>query len=209
MTGTFSCLVHVLPVAIRIWLGDPDVAMVENGRKTAQFSGGSPRYEKEWKNSQRHGVWRDFDKAGHLRAEYFYEEGKPAGLWRRWWPSGKLASSGGYKNGLAEGEWKAWAENGMPIFTGEFRAGQADGMAIDRFPDSKSKTIGLWKNGKHVKAWAAWHMNGQKSFEGTYNDAGQEHGLFRYWLYDGELLKSQRWENGKLLEEKMGATQAP
>src|SRR5690606_17129701 len=94
---------------VRWWNERP---LLPNARVEAYTPEGAKRYEKEWKNKERHGAWRDYFPNGQLKEEYFYEEGTPVGKWRAWHENGQLAREAEYKDGREHGRWRTFSEEG-------------------------------------------------------------------------------------------------
>ncbi len=57
--------------------------------------------------------------------------------------------------------------------------------------------VGYWKDGNKHGVWESWYPNGKHKSVGHFK-MGVRHGIFRLYNNSGRLLRSYRYENGKL-----------
>ena len=124
--------------------------IIPNGRVIAYTADGQKRYEKEWHEKKRHGIWRDYTN-NKLKEEYSYQDGVRTGVWKSWYANGQQKSQANYKNDLEEGEWITWHENGKKSFDGHYVSGKKQGHfhTYDESGDLLEDFV--WENGVALK----------------------------------------------------------
>jgi len=56
--------------------------------------------------------------------------------------------------------------------------------------------------GEFVGDYKKWYENGQLQEGGIYTKDGKKDGVWAYYSQDGQLTKSESYQEGKLIEEK-------
>jgi hypothetical protein len=76
------------------------------------YPDGKIRYEGCMLNGKRDGLWKEYNKAGHLHFEWNYSNGEKNGPYKCFYDSGKLNTLGKYKTGALSDTVKYFEENG-------------------------------------------------------------------------------------------------
>lgn len=80
------------------------------------------------------------------------------------------------------------------------QAGQLDGLSEVWHENGQKEEELNFKNGQRHGLNVWWHDNGQKESEWNYKD-GEKHGVCKNYGKDGNMTKTERWEDGWLVEE--------
>jgi hypothetical protein len=80
-----------------------------------------------------------------------------------------------YAEGILEGPYAIWKLSGERIEAGEYKAGKQEGT------------------------FTTWHPSGAKAAEGRFSGDNRE-GIWTFYGEDGEVLRTESYENGELVE---------
>lgn len=157
----------------------PDMVCPEGTKLT---TGSSAKGEARWcdREGVMHGPFQRFYPDGQKAVQGTYDTNQEDGPWIWWHPNGKDATKGKYAKGREVGSWTWWHDNGSRAEEGDFLMGRKAGT------------------------WVAWYDTGRKKEEGLYQN-GTKNGTWTYYNDDEEntVLKTERWENGEMKEEKV------
>ena len=131
--------------------------------------------KENYKNGELHGLFEDFLDNGQLKQKGHYKNGKKLGTWERFHKNGKLMHKINYKNGRKEGLFRdLW------IF-------------YPRIYNERKFLNGA--NGP----FQIFNEKGQLIQSGIFRH-GKLHGHCEFFDEEGNLTKTETWENGKLIE---------
>jgi antitoxin component YwqK of YwqJK toxin-antitoxin module len=101
---------------------------------------------------------------------------------------------------LIDGHYTEWVDLVVDI-EGEYKNGKKDGPWIEKAADPKTKCAGNYINGERDGVWTF----GMSKIYGKCNGSfilGKKHGDWFYYNYKGKRIRSEKWDNGELLETK-------
>ena len=85
----------------------------ENDYKTrAWYENGQIKYEHNYKNDRRHGIFRGWYQIGQIRFEENFKNGERHGICKEWYPNGQIYCEEIYKNGKKHGISRELHRNG-------------------------------------------------------------------------------------------------
>lgn len=105
------------------------------------------------------------------------------GVFTQWYPGKKIVKFKGNKvdylgkvdtNGVRQGRWVFYNEKGIERSVSMYQRDTLDGHQIVMYPSGANHYLGEWKMGKKVGAWQIFNQK-------------------------GELIKTQVWDDGKLI----------
>jgi len=145
------------------------------------------KYEQEYKNGVRDGLYREWYENGQIKTETNYEDELQFGSFKKWYESGQIKEQTTLKYSTAVGSIKRWHENGQLAYEIELKN---DFTPPDehyyyyvndwkRYGDKYVFYQGLY-NGKYKK----YYENGQLAKEATYEN-GKLVGTYKEWYKDG------------------------
>lgn len=210
---------------------DPDgynVFYHENGQKASEGYMVDGKPDGYWKTYNEKGIliaegnredfkldstWKFYDDEGKIKLEVNYQEGKKHGLrttyrqdeiiketfendikhgpTRYLYKDGDLKKEVTFVNGLEEGVAKEYGEDGRVITLITYKSGFIiDIEKINRY---------IGDNKKHGP-WKYYYENGIVRLEGNYK-RGLEHGYFKEYDREGNLLATAKYENGQKIED--------
>ena len=106
----------------------------------------------EYKNGNRHGLYRKWFPDGLLSFESNYSHGQQHGITKTWWKNGKFRSQANYSNGMANGIQKQWYKSGnifkeMTIVNGKEegmqKAWRENGKIYNNYEAKNGRIFGL------------------------------------------------------------------
>ena len=115
------------------------------------------------------------------------------------YPSGAPRLRRSVVDGRPEGLWVEWYETGVVRYLATWSGGRGDGVWTYFHPNGEvreraSVVADVWDGPVE-----GWHANGRKAFEGTH-DGGQRAGVWRFWTEGGVLDRTERYEDGELVD---------
>lgn len=135
-----------------------------------------------YKNGRLHGISKSWYKSGAMKGYLKYKKGLVI-VNKVWWKNGQQRWEHHYKKGYRSGKHKTWSEDGVQLSLEEYR-----NNGIDR-------------------TTTRWHRNGQLKEKGdyttiveTYSSRIQKAGTWQYWDESGQLIKTERWKDGQVVE---------
>ncbi len=117
-----------------------DMSLV-NGLVVDYFDNGKLKYECNFINGKRDGIFRKWHSPEIIFLEREYKKGIQTGISKSWYSNGQLFFEVNYKDGKKNGNWKSWYENGQVWDIGEY------------------------KNGRETGVWKVWDNNGKFMYE--------------------------------------------
>ncbi len=151
--------------------------------RATYYEDGSVKSEGGYKDGKKHGVFREYDKKGHVSNGFIYRNGEVdamgiidakgnyQGNWKHYFASGELRAEGKYKEGIKIGDW------------------------VYYFKDGKVEQKGTYTNGKPDKKWQWWYNNGQLHRDEVYRK-GKEDGMAYEYSLTGQLITKGEYLDG-------------
>lgn len=163
----------------------PDITCPEG---TVFESGKSAKGDEQW-----------CDRSGAMHGPYL-----------RFYPAGTRAAKGAYDNNLPDGDWIWWHENKTESTKGKYVRGKQTGAWTWWHPNGNRAEEGDFLQGRKAGQWTTWYESAAKKDEGIYHN-GMKNGEWTYYNDDPEntLARTERWENGAIVEEHGTPNPAP
>lgn len=158
-------------------------------------------------------LWKFYNDDGSLKLEVNYREGKKHGIRTTYRKDEIIRET--FKNDIKDGPTKYFYKNGELKKEVFFVNGLEEGMAREYAEDGRAITLITYKNGfitdiqkinrfigssKKHGPWKYWYDNGVVRLEGSYK-RGLEHGYFKEYDREGNLLTATKYENGQKVED--------
>lgn len=155
----------------------------------------------EFKDNGKFASTKIFNKEGKLVSDGFYKNKKKDSLWTIYDEKGNKIGEERYVNGLKNGVSNYWDKSKVLVETINFKNDKKDGIYY----------MNTYQNGYYYLTYKDDKKNGpyedfyyyQKiKIKGSYNDNLKE-GEWKYFDSIGTCVKIQKWQNDKLLSEKV------
>lgn len=114
-------------------------------------------------------------------------------------PSGAKRMRRSVADGQAEGFWIEWYESGVPRYMGSWAAGRGEGVWFYFHENGEVRVRTTVVDDVFTGPEESWYANGRKAYEGINLNNNQD-GVWRYWNEDGTLDRTERYEDGELVE---------
>ena len=111
-------------------------------------------------HGQPNGPSRVWHANQQLEREGSHLDGHRHGLWREWNRAGVLLSERTYERGRLEGRTRYWHQDGTLRLEGEYRFGLRTGTWTERFENGEVGSLSSYANGKRHGEWQAWDRSG-------------------------------------------------
>ena len=112
------------------------------------------------KKGRQQGLWKEYWKNGHLRAEGYVLDGKIIGLWKYYYETGQIERATDISDGN-NGYVKRYFKNGKLSFEGGMKDGVDDGLCKSYYENGQLKAIGNIKNSEGMGVWKIYNQDGQ------------------------------------------------
>ncbi len=120
------------------------------------------------------GVLTEGYSNGKLKSWITIKDGLANGLWQEWYENGVLKFNAYWQNGKGHGLWEYYHENGVLRQEEFYNLDIPTGIFRDFYSNGQLKTKSTWLNGK-------------------------KHGVWLYYNETGMSLKTETYEDGKLI----------
>lgn len=146
------------------------------------------------------------------KSEIPYRDGQQYGKVLRWYPNGQKEEEVSMRNTRVHGLYRSWYDNGVKkmeftsinnIMSDEYREWYENGKIATEIIEMKDK--------KMISVKQYWD-NGQLKLQGTsslpdnlsiHNWSQSRQGTWTYWLKDGTTMKTENYNNGKLISTEL------
>ena len=162
--------------------------------------------EKNYKDGNLHGEYKEYYENGQLKLEANYRNGKEEDITKTYYKNGNLSFSYNFKDGKLDGIYKNLDENGNYIYIKEFKDGKSIGKS-QYFEENKLKLeVEDLSNSENqvfftnIEKHKLYYTNGQLMEEGIYKNFEKE-GLWKKYDSEGKLIKEEYYKNGELQKE--------
>ncbi len=197
----------------------------KQGKWTKSYPNGKLQYEGQFKDDCEVGEFKYYNKNGSLKQTIEYKGDCKTGYAKTFYPKGSLMSEGTYINKKKEGTWIYYAADGKKLNEENYVAGVKEGISSQW--DNKGNLLETitYRNGKkNGENYQFLYVEGYQTFnysddlkEGAYRNyyankkvkvSGQykqnnKDGVWSYFDEAGGKLRTQRWENGALVADKI------
>ncbi len=157
-----------------------------------------------WVKTQPKFLIEIYDNGSLRRLEHLNADGKSHGLSTNWHENGQKQYEENYVNGEPHGLYTEWHENRQKKYEVNWVHGEKKGLATEWHENGEKKSeTNYVKRGQWCEEhglWLEWHVNGQKQTEGNVVD-GKQHGEWKHFDEQGELTKTETYDNGELVKE--------
>lgn len=183
------------------------------------YPGGNIKVEKNYRNDQLHGYYKEYDERGKLLVTLLYEDGRVTGtdidagedieIVNRYDENGRLKFSGPFKEGIPVGihrEYnqdgsvsgaKIYNDNGLLISEGIVdESGNRNGAWKDFSPEGIVIAEGVYYENRRTGTWKFYSSTGRLEQAGSYSN-GRIDGTWRWYYPEGELLREEDYYQGR------------
>lgn len=175
-----------------------------NGPTTEWFENGQVKSQGDYWKGVRDGEWKEFSEEGQIVLEAFYDRSKFAGDVTKYYSTGEKKSTGTYllgKKDLLTGEFTEWYKNGNRKFTGNYIKGKKSGICRWFYENDQVKKEAVYEKDNYAGFVREFYENGEKKIVGEYAkgvNQGLKNGVWRVWDEKGNLIKDEKYKNGRL-----------
>jgi len=196
-----------------------DAAGMKQGEWLDFYPDGGIKTEKNYRDDQLHGYYKDYDERGRLLVTLLYENGKVTGtdidtsdeinIENRYDESGRLIYSGPFREGKPVGIHREYNgdgtvkkaliynDNGVLISEGIIdEEGNRNGSWKDFSSDGVLIAEGVYTNNRRTGSWKFYNREGRLEQAGSYNN-GRIDGTWSWYYPTGEILREEDYYQGK------------
>ena len=137
------------------------------------------------------GLLETYYENGQLRTKEYYKNGELHGLSEWFHENGQLFTRSSH------GLYEEYNENGQLLRRDNYKNGQ-ERLSEYFYENGQLLSRDNYKN-KHNWSYEGFYENGQLSLKGNYKNNKCD-GLWEHFDEEGNLTKSETWENGKMIE---------
>ncbi|MBN3034096.1 MAG: toxin-antitoxin system YwqK family antitoxin [Bacteroidales bacterium] len=146
---------------------------------TRTFHGnGKTLSEGYYSGREKDSTWRYYDEEGRLAADEKYDQGIREGVSRIYHNNGKTAEEVYWKQDLEEGPFRQWYQDGTLKVELNYVQGTREGEGRFYFPSGKLSSVGVYLHSLRIGEW-------------------------KFYDQQGMPLKTEFYEDGRLLREEM------
>jgi antitoxin component YwqK of YwqJK toxin-antitoxin module len=194
-----------------------------SGRKQGEwldfYPGGAIKTERNYRDDQLHGYYKEYDEKGKLLVTLLYENGKVTGtdidnsaqidIENRYDDSGRLIYSGPFREGVLVGihrefntdgsvkNARIYNDNGVLISEGIVdEGGNRRGPWKDYSPSGVVTAEGTYTDSRRTGIWKFYNPAGKLEQAGSYIN-GRIDGTWRWYYPTGELLREEDYFQGR------------
>jgi len=200
-------------------INEVDLSGQKQGKWLDFFENGDIKTEKNFKNDQLHGYYKEYNEKGKLVLTLLYDTGKISEkalkngseieVVNKYNDAGRLIYSGPFKDGVPVGihreydgnglitNSKIYVNNGVLLSEGIIdEAGNRNGRWKDFSPAGIIVAEGEYNDNRRTGIWKFYNKNGKLEQNGTYNN-GRINGTWRWYYSEGQLLREEDYYQGK------------
>jgi antitoxin component YwqK of YwqJK toxin-antitoxin module len=196
-----------------------DASGLKQGEWLDFYPGGGIRTERNYRDDQLHGYYKEYDERGKLLVTLLYENGKVTGtdidnsaeidIENRYDDAGKLIYSGPFREGTPVGihreynpdgtvkNSRIFNDNGLLISEGIVdEEGNRKGPWKDYSPSETITAEGMYTDSRRTGIWKFYNPAGKLEQAGSYSN-GRIDGTWRWYYPEGELLREEDYYQGR------------
>ncbi len=183
------------------------------------YPSGGVKSEKNYRDDQLHGYFKEYDTRGVLTLTMLYDSGSivksevedqpDIEIENRYDQNNKLIYSGPFRNKIPVGVHREYGtdgkvrnafvynDNGLLISEGIVDdGGKFNGKWKDLYPDGKTQAEGQYTDSRRSGIWKFYNNAGKIEQTGSYNN-GRPDGLWKWYYEDGTLLREEEYFQGQ------------
>jgi len=183
------------------------------------YPSGSVRTEKNFKDDQLHGYYKEYDNRGILVLTMLYDNGSivkskvedepDIEMENRYDQNNKLVYSGPFRNKIPVGVHREFGadgkvinayvynDNGLLLSEGIVdEGGNRNGKWKDLYPDGIVQAEGQYSDNRRSGVWKFYNSAGKMEQTGAYNN-GRPDGLWKWYYENGTLLREEEYFQGQ------------
>jgi len=196
-----------------------DATGLKQGEWIDFYTGGGIKTERNYRDDQLHGYYKEYDERGRLLVTLLYENGKVTGtdvdnsaeidIQNRYDDSGKLIYSGPFRESTPVGihreynpdgtvkNSRIYNDNGLLISEGIVdEEGNRRGPWKDFSASGSVIAEGAYTDSRRTGIWKFYNPSGKLEQAGSYSN-GRIDGTWRWYYPDGELLREEDYYQGR------------
>jgi len=187
------------------------------------YPGGQLHSEATYRAGKAEGTSKKYAEDGHLletrqlaKGDYegeavdYYASNRPSfkvlmhadeknGALERYYPDGTLQLREQYAQGKAEGEHLAYYPDKTPERKMTYAQDKPTGAYTSYFANGQPHEAGQFARGKRAGTWREYFSNGKVSVEKSYDEAGELHGAYHDYDWQGRHFSDSQYEHGRLV----------
>jgi antitoxin component YwqK of YwqJK toxin-antitoxin module len=195
-----------------------DAAGMKQGEWLDFYPEGNIKTERNYRDDQLHGYYKEYDQRGTLLVTLLYENGRVTGtdldtgagidIVNRYDDAGRLIYSGPFKEGIPVGIHREYNENGTVRVAKIYNdngllisegivddAGNRNGAWKDYSAGGVVIAEGTYAENRRTGAWKFYNTSGRLEQAGSYSN-GRIDGTWRWYYPEGELLREEDYYQG-------------
>ena len=203
----------------RVKINRTDASGLKQGPWMDFYQSGAKKTEKNYKDDQLHGYYKEYDQRGVLTLTMLYENGSIVRSnvedqpdieeVKRYDANNRLVYKGPYKNNIPVGVHREYGpdgkvsnsyvynDNGLLISEGVVDdAGNRNGKWKDFYPDGKIQAEGNYTDNRRTGLWKFYNSEGKTEQTGFYNN-GRPDGLWKWYYDNGSILREEEYFQGQ------------
>ncbi|TFG44337.1 MAG: hypothetical protein E4H43_00495 [Bacteroidia bacterium] len=182
------------------------------------YPNGGVRAEKNYRDDQLHGYYKEYDNRGILVLTMLYDNGSivksevedqpDIEIENKYDQNNKLIYSGPFRNKVPVGVHREYGsdgkvrnafvynDNGLLLSEGIVdEAGKFNGKWKDLYPDGMTKSEGQYTDSRRTGVWKFYNSSGKLEQTGSFNN-GRPDGLWKWYYENGVLLREEEYFQG-------------
>jgi antitoxin component YwqK of YwqJK toxin-antitoxin module/tetratricopeptide (TPR) repeat protein len=187
------------------------------------YPGGQLRSEATYRAGKADGTSKKYSEDGHVletrqlakgdfegEAVDYYASTRPSfkvlmhadeksGALERYYPDGTVQLHEQYAQGKAQGEHATYYPDKTPERKMTFAQDEPTGAYSDHYPNGQPRETGQFARGKRAGTWREYFSNGKLSVEKNYDEAGELHGAYQDYDWQGRHYSDSQYEHGRLV----------
>ena len=183
------------------------------------YPNGGIKSEKNYRDDQLHGYYKEYDNRGILTLTMLYDNGSlvksevedepDIEIENRYDQNNKLIYSGPYRNKVRVGVHREYGadgkvtnsyvynDNGLLISEGIVdESGRFNGKWKDLYPDGTTLAEGQYSDNRRTGVWKFYTASGKLEQTGSFNN-GRPDGLWKWYFETGVLLREEEYFQGQ------------
>jgi len=183
------------------------------------YPNGGIKSEKNYRDDQLHGYYKEYDNRGILTLTMLYDNGSlvksevedepDIEIENRYDQNNKLIYSGPYRNKIPVGVHREYSadgkvtnsyvynDNGLLISEGIVdESGRFNGKWKDLYPDGTTLAEGQYSDNRRTGVWKFYTASGKLEQTGSFNN-GRPDGLWKWYFETGVLLREEEYFQGQ------------
>ena len=183
------------------------------------YPGGGIKSEKNFRDDQLHGYYKEYDSRGILVLTMLYDNGSivksevedepDIEIENKYDQNNKLIYSGPYRNKIPVGVHREYGadgkvinayvynDNGLLLSEGIVdEGGKFNGKWKDLYPDGTTLAEGQYSDSRRTGVWKFFTASGKLEQTGSFNN-GRPDGLWKWYYENGNLLREEEYFQGQ------------